>query len=281
MVASSTLSATNAFVNGPRGQAPSKLVFNHLSKATDCHGSMADAAGLGNVTRAEMCTVLKLITGKYDNHREAALALLTLGKGVIPWGYENNMRAARTLDKIEYCFSIMGVEPTSGFQDCYEAASAAVPREAPNREKLLHLWFALVIFKVAEASRASKARGDSQAVLKISEIEVKEQHFLNLIRQGTTPVELESSFSIFAKFEGSIRKEEGDQGGAKQRAEHGSTQSAGRQQFGCSNFVSKGQCSFGAAGKLVHSNQAKCPHGATCTFLSTPRVCSFVGPNSN
>ena len=95
---------------------------------------MADAAGLVNVTRVEMGTVLKVITGKCDTLREVALALLTLGKGNIPWGYENNMRVARIFDKLEKRYAIPGMDATRGFQDCCEESSTTVPQESPNRE---------------------------------------------------------------------------------------------------------------------------------------------------
>lgn len=87
------------------------------------------------------------------------------------------MRVARIFDKLEKRYSIPGMDATRGFQDCCEEASTAAPQEAPNREKLLHLWLAWVIFKVGEASRASKAKSDHQATQSLNLIEAKEQMF--------------------------------------------------------------------------------------------------------
>ena len=133
-----------------------------------------------------------------------------------------------------------------------------------------------------QAVQKSKAKEDSHATQEIDKIEEKEQHILNLIRQGATPLSFQSSLSAFAKHEGAQRKEDEINENAKQRMIHGSAaQQPAQNQFGCSNFVLRGQCSYGSSCKFLHSDQAKCPRGSTCAFVSSPRGCAFVGPNSH
>lgn len=121
-----------------------------------------------------MSTLLKLVTCNFEKLEDATRALIILGKGIIPWGYEDNMRATGMIDKLETRYSIMGLDAKSRFLVSYEESSAMVHREAPNREKLLHLWLAYLIFKAAEKSRANKAKDDTRATLNLSDIEGKD-----------------------------------------------------------------------------------------------------------
>lgn len=49
LVASSTITGANSFVNDSAGRGPSRPVFNFFYKAVDLHLIMADSAGLGKV----------------------------------------------------------------------------------------------------------------------------------------------------------------------------------------------------------------------------------------
>jgi hypothetical protein len=237
---------------------------------------------MGGFSKTDMGSLMKVITGKIDSLPDITRVLLGLSKGNPPYGFEDAMRLAGSIDKLEERFAIMGFAPKKGFRASFEAACELVPREAPLREKLLFLWLAYLIYKAADASRASKAREDSGATQDIEKIEEKEQHILNLIRQGSTPLSFKSSLSAFAKHEGALRKEDEINESAKQRTIHGSAvQQPAQSQVGCANFVLRGQCSYGASCKFSHSDQAKCPRGSACTFVSSPKGCAFVGPNSH
>lgn len=305
-----SLKKLEQFANKEASWSPE--ILRNLLKVFDINLRMIEAAEIKGTDKASVIALMKVITGSASDSGEMATLLLEAGacygRPAMHTDPEDTERIWVRMDKLNAHYKFLPVAPNKNFKAMLDTVKEKVPREVTNRIGNTFLLMAQVTFIVLAKNRSEILADTPRGTLDLSALSEEASSNLRLMREGINPVDFKQMMASVAKYEARIRREEGRGSSGPERAEKmqitqqmqgasgaavaaaaggagtsgpaGSPPNGSTIIFGCIDFM-RGICTRGVACRNEHSDQAKCPRGATCPYLSKQAGCFFKGPNSH
>ena len=272
LIAGNILTACEEFVEGRTGIKPA--IFLNIHKVKEAWSRMMAKADIEIFDVGQAGGIILLLVGKIDNWVEALNFMLCSASEVACFdSMETATFIVTNLDKLNHTYRFIDV-PEGGFMKILERAKRRIQMRVHNRTRNILLALAWLFFKVAVKNRSNVAAGNTSTPLSW-ERELNDFNFdVHDIEEAHLPNRLRAGLPIYDKWTQKSHK-------YITFIDNEPPPPLQAHKKGCFDFVVGNKCKWRDKCWGVHSDQAKCPNGPSCKFISSSKGCAFKGPDSH